>query len=228
MLETLEDVYAIHNCATSWREVDEETALACDAIAARALEEDPENESALWLYTQEDFLARVGRKRPPIPPPTIAQRIDKIERILSLYVEDRVHPLDIPSLETIVIDHTAVLDAMIDAFRRAPAGRARHAFIEALGGTLVDHERVARLLADELSSENDIDDICMAFHYGLKKRGKCARDRIANLAARLVAEMREGDDDWRHLWPIRAARTLGARLVFGDIPDWKRNKIAAA
>jgi hypothetical protein len=232
--EIAELPYVVGNNFGSWRAVGKRVALACDKIAAAALARDPDNESALWLYEQPDFLARVGRKRPPITPPNAEQRIAKIERILALYVEDVVHPLDIPSLETIALDDVLVLDAMLDAFARAPKGRARHAFIEALGATLIEHERVAHVLAAALEEEGDIDNVCMAFHYGLKRRGVCAVEAVRACALRIIDDLREGDGDWRHMWPVRAAVTLDRsftaelRRAATAMPAWKQAKIATA
>jgi hypothetical protein len=217
------------------------TARACEKIAAAALSRDPDNEAALWLYTFRDFLKRVGKKGPPIPTPSIELRIAKIERIVALFGENQVH---IPSLETIVIDHPEVLDAMISAFEHAPAGRGRRAFIQALGGTLVDHQRVLDLFVRELEAGRDIDDIAMAMHYGLRAKAVPALGVVMALASRLVDELEEGQDDWRHVWPLQTTVSLARRARGKErasaqaflrrlrndaaIPAWKREKLVCA
>lgn len=236
--------YAFGNWCGSWYQVGRRAAGACDKLAEAALARDPDNEAALWLYAQKDFLDRVGRKRAPIVPPPIAKRIAKIERILELYIEDHVHPLDIPSLETIVIDHPLVLDAMIACFERAPEGRGRHAFIEALGGTLIDHDRVVKVFVRELELGRDVDDIAMAMHYGLRSKAAPALEAFIAVSKRLVAELTAAESDWRHTWALRTTRTLtkharGARRAGAQaflthlrtdsaMPAWKREKLSVA
>ena len=241
--------YAFGNWEPTWRQVGRRATLACEKLAAEALGRDPENESALYLYAQEDFIARVNASRRGMPKLTGAPvvsspgaQLAKIEEILAAHEAGVVHPLSVASLETIPLASPELVLALVCGLTAKP--RAKPWIIAALGRALVDHERVVAALVTELESGDvrTIDEVSMALHYGLKKNGLGALEPLMRAAARLVDELTPGDSDYRHQWALRAVLTLRAHargaarakvnafvedLIAASerMPAWKRDRL---
>jgi len=241
--------YAFGNWEPTWRQVGRRAAKACERLAAEALKRDPENESALYLYAQNDFVARVNQSRPrgarltgaPVTS-TLRAQIAKVEKILAMHEADVVHPLDVQSLETIPVASPEVVDALVGGLTKTP--RAKHWIIDALGRAQVEHACVVEALVHELETDaRTIDDVSMALHYGLKKHGVAALEPLMRAATRLVAELTPDEADYRHQWALRAIVTLRhhalreararATAYLGDLlaasehmPAWKRERLA--
>lgn len=244
--------YEIGNWNGTWRQVGAKAAAACEQIAAASLARDPEEERALYLYAQEDFRAAVNRSRPkgrklsgpPIAPRAASDDLAKIARIVRLYEEDVVHPLDIPSLDTIALRAPEVVRAMLFHLETTSSWRAKLRIIEALGRAEVLLGEVTAALARALEGgdERTIDQVSMAAHYGLRARGVGLLSPLCSLSERMLASMREDVPDYGHLWPLRAVFTLADHATGGALehatelssrlaadmatmPAWKRERL---
>jgi len=241
--------YAFGNWEPTWRQVGRRATQACERLAAAALERDPDCESALYLYAQDDFIARVNSSRPatsklagpPVSSPLHAQ-VAKVETILAMHEEGVVHPLRVPSLETIPVASREIVDALVRGLAKAP--HAKHWIIGALGRTRVEHERVVAALVHELETDaRTVDDVSMALHYGLKERGVSALEPLMKAATRLVAELTPDEADYRHQWALRTIVTLRKHArgqararataylldllaASEQMPPWKRARLA--
>ncbi len=233
--------YAFGNWEPSWRSVGRRAVAACVKLAAEALKRDPENESALYLYAQDDFRARAKVRGAPVSSSLEAQ-VAKVKKILAMHQEDVVHPLDVPSLDTIPVAHPAIVDALLEGLEKTP--RARHRIIDALGRATVEIERVVAAFITEIETGDAqrIDDVAMALHYGLRKRGVAALEPLIRAGTKLVAELTPSESDYRHQWALRAALTLrkyarGETRARADaairelvvaseaMPRWKRERL---
>lgn len=234
--------YGFGNWEPSWRSVGKNAIVACVKLAAEALRRDPENESALWLYAQDDFRARAKVRRAPVSLSLEAQ-VAKVQKILALHQEDVVHPLDVPSLDTIPVTHPAIVDALLEGLTKTP--RARHRIIDALGRATVEVDRVVAAFVAELETGDArrIDDVAMALHYGLGKRGVAALEPLMLAGTKLVADLTPETSDYRHQWALRAVLTLRKHArgearrradatidellaAIEAMPQWKRDRLA--
>ncbi len=234
--------YAIGNWNGTWRQVARSPARACEKIAAATLARDPENEPALYLFAQDDFLAAIKRKRAPTAPRPIEADVAKIALVVRLFEEDRVHPLQIPSLDPIKVESSEIVRALIHHLETTTAWRARCRLIAALGRARVDLDDVTAALEREITRGDRLDDVAMAAHYGLKNRGTALLAPFVDVCERMIAAMTEAEQSYGHLWPLRAVITLtkfaagpeharGAaflaklRAELPSMPAWKRERI---
>lgn len=238
--------YAVGNWVGSWSQVGRTAARACERLAAAALARDPDDEGALWLYAQPDFRARTRTKGPPVPRPSLAQALAKVERIVSMHESGAHHPLEVPSLDTIAVDHPAVVRALANALERLPphtAGRA--GVIEAIArGAEADRERALGVLRALLAGGAwDAEHASMVIHYEMKGRAPELLDALVACTERLLAKLDRRDEcDYRHQWPLRAvlsvlphaegaARAAGIAFVErllaerASMPEWRRERL---
>jgi len=215
--------YGVGNWNGSWMQVGKHAAAACEKLAAATLARDPDNESALYLYAQADFLASVNRSRPrgkkitgpPVPKPTGAQAVAKIERILRRFVKGD-HPLDIESMDPIAVDSAEVVEALIAGLGCAEY-RGGLKCVHALGRAKVELPRVIEAFTATLSAGDQrfVDEVAMAVHYGLKERGVELLAPLIAASERLIASLRKDNaSDYRHRWALTAVLTL-ARFCRG-------------
>jgi hypothetical protein len=239
--------YAFGNWEPTWRQVGVRAAKACERLAAVTLARDPQNESALWLYAQADFRARTKTKGPPVAKPTTGDVLAKIERVISMH-EGGMHPLDVPSLETIAEFDAAVVRALIGALDRLADGAGRSDVIEALGRAAasgVERARVIDVFAAMIAhgDESTVDHVAMAAHYEMKGKAPELLGAFVARATLLVSQLSARDSgDYRHQWALRAVlsvlphargeqRAAGVAFVTKlladaeNMPAWKRERL---
>lgn len=239
--------YAFSSVNCGWPTVPLAAARASEQLAAAALRLDPENQAALRLYADQDFLARINRGRSrkvrcaPVPDVGDAARVRQIRSVIARF-EAGHHPLDIPSLDPITVASAPVVDALT-AGLRSREWRAAERCALALGRAQCEHARVVAALCAALDDPHLTETISLVLCEQLRSRAAPALPALQRTALRLLRTMKQRDTtDYRALSPLSAVLQLarycrGARrdavrefvetllAQLRRMPAWKRGRL---
>jgi hypothetical protein len=130
-----------------------------EKIAAAILKIDPNNKDALYLYSQEDFMQKVNKKKnkeniisgPPVKDKGSEQWVKIIQDII-LRFEKGEHPLNLyVEMEMVPVKTSEVVNALIDGLN-CKEWRGQKACCEALGRTKLEFEKVVITLSGIIKS----------------------------------------------------------------------------
>ncbi len=143
----------------SWHSAAKAEILGAERLARAALAIDPDHDSALWLYSCDDFLARFNQTRPkgtpklhgpPVPRPDAASWVKRVEDTLARF-DAGEHPIDLfMRIEVVPVDAPEVVNALVHGLAHTEEWRGQKACAEALGRATVNLDRVCEALIGAL------------------------------------------------------------------------------
>jgi hypothetical protein len=140
----------------SWHSAAKVEVLGAERLARAALALDPENDSALWLYSLDEFRSRYNSARPkgmpklrgaPVPRRGTSEWVRRIEDTMARFDRDE-HPLDLfMKMEVVPVDDVEIVTALIHGMTHTKEWRGQKACAQALGRATVDVDRATSALA---------------------------------------------------------------------------------
>jgi hypothetical protein len=241
--EVAQRPYAFCNFAAGWDEVGKQAAKACAQLAECALKRDPENNAALMLFADPDFLKRTGRKKAPVPRKSVDREVAKIQDVIRRYAAGE-SGLSIPSLEPIKVDRPEIVEALIAGLDHKKSHGVGQC-IRALGRATVELPRITKILAGviETGGWSNICDIRIAIQDGNPEIGIALAEPLLKRTEQVIAKMTPKNSEpalisdclsaFFHVAPQTTGKTRArAKRFLEDLmrslpeqPKWKRERL---
>jgi hypothetical protein len=176
----------------SWHSAAKNEVLAAERLARAALAVDSDDDSALWLYSCDDFLSRYNKARPKGTPKLrgapVRDRgpeawVKRVEDTLTRFDADE-HPTELfMRMEVVPVETSEVVAALVHGLEHTVEWRGKKACAEALGRAAVDHDRARAALVAALRPPLPYDE------WNMRGEAVYAEQAVSSQAAESIAHL---------------------------------------